>query len=315
MTSVLYTAATLPCASTNSIPKLSSAKSLSNSTCSNPIGCFTVLDAESEFLAKILRKLKPYGLSTVRFFQQKRPLVVCLSHFVSRAYVQGDSGYTSDSEGDGGDGKPTKEDTDDLPPDSESQDNNIKIEIEKTSQNSRRIRSKVGVQASLQTVWDILTDYERLADFIPGLAVSQLLEKRDNFARLFQIGEQDLAFGLKFNAKGTIDCLEKDLEIFPFGQKRDIEFKMVEGDFQLFEGKWSVEQEVKYNAGELRSDSVVGQEFQTTLVYVVHVKPKVWLPVGLVEGRLCKEIRTNLSCIREEAEKAFQNANSVVIED
>lgn len=36
--------------------------------------------------------------------------------------------------------------------------------------------------------------------------------------------------------------MEKDLKILPFGQMRDIEFKMVEGDFQLFEGKWSVEQ-------------------------------------------------------------------------
>lgn len=74
-------------------------------------------------------------------------------------------------------------------------------------------------------------------------------------------------------------------------------------------------QEVRSDAGELRSDCVDGLESQTTLVYVVHVKPKVWLPVRLVEGRLCNEIRTNLSCIREEAEKVFQNANSVVIED
>lgn len=36
--------------------------------------------------------------------------------------------------------------------------------------------------------------------------------------------------------------MEKDLKILPFGQTRDIEFKMVEGDFQLFEGKWYVEQ-------------------------------------------------------------------------
>jgi ribosome-associated toxin RatA of RatAB toxin-antitoxin module len=51
-----------------------------------------------------------------------------------------------------------------------------------------------------------------------------------------------LAFGLKFNAKGIVDCYEKELESLPFGQKRDIEFKMIEGDFQLFEGKWSIEQ-------------------------------------------------------------------------
>lgn len=55
-----------------------------------------------------------------------------------------------------------------------------------------------------------------------------------------------MAFGLKFNAGGIIDCYEKELESLPFGQKRDIEFKMIEGDFQIFEGKWSIEQVTFY---------------------------------------------------------------------
>lgn len=57
-----------------------------------------------------------------------------------------------------------------------------------------------------------------------------------------QIGQQNLAFGLKFEAKGVIECYEGDLEDFPLCQRRDIEFKMVKGDFQLFEGTWSIEQ-------------------------------------------------------------------------
>lgn len=72
---------------------------------------------------------------------------------------------------------------------------------------------------------------------------------------------------------------------------------------------------MKSNAGDLRRDYVDDVEYQTTLVYLVDVKPKVWLPVRLVEGRLCTEIRTNMSCIREEAEKVFQDANSVITED
>ena len=63
----------------------------------------------------------------------------------------------------------------------------VYIEIEKLESNSRRIRSRIDIDAPLQTVWNILTDYERLADFIPGLAVCQLLRKSDNFARIFQV--------------------------------------------------------------------------------------------------------------------------------
>ncbi|KZV16472.1 hypothetical protein F511_10084 [Dorcoceras hygrometricum] len=294
MASLLFTAATLSYAATSTIPRLSIAK--------------------STFLVTTLRKLQPYDVyylpsvvSWNQFFKSSR---FCIRKL--RTYSGGNPKNNPVAENDGDDGGEDGErDTNDTLLISEIQEDNIEIEIENTGKNSRRIRSKVVVQANLQTLWEVLTDYERLADFIPGLAVSQLLEKGDNFARLFQIGEQDLAFGLKFNAKGTIDCFEKDLQTIPFGQKRDIEFKMVEGDFQLFEGKWSVEQVVNCNPEDLKTDSVV-REFQTTLVYVVDVKPKLWLPVRLVEGRLCTEIRTNLSCIRQEAERVFQSANSAL---
>ncbi|KAG4138485.1 hypothetical protein ERO13_D07G136800v2 [Gossypium hirsutum] len=60
------------------------------------------------------------------------------------------------------------------------------IEIKKLGGNSRRIRSKIGIEANLDTVWNILTNYEKLADVIPGLAVSEVVEKKHKFARLYQ---------------------------------------------------------------------------------------------------------------------------------
>lgn len=57
-----------------------------------------------------------------------------------------------------------------------------------------------------------------------------------------QVGQQDLALGLKYNAKGILECYERDIERLPSGRRRDIEFKMVEGDFKTFEGRWSIEQ-------------------------------------------------------------------------
>lgn len=251
--------------------------------------------------------VQSYSLSCPRLI--RNPILKSSSYNLLnlRSYVGRNSGNSPDA-----DTNDNEDDQDayEVSVEPESGDGSIEIEIEKTGKNSRRIRSKVNVEASLQTVWDILTDYERLADFIPGLAVSRLLEKSDSFARLFQIGQQNLAFGLKFNAKGVIDCYEKDLQTLPNGQKRDIEFKMIEGDFQLFEGKWSVEQGVECNTESERSGSIGVQDLQTTLLYVVDVEPKFWLPVRLVEGRLCSEIRSNLSCIRVEAENVFHNSLS-----
>ncbi|MFQ6658818.1 hypothetical protein Gotur_027927 [Gossypium turneri] len=182
------------------------------------------------------------------------------------------------------------------------------IEIKKLGGNSRRIRSKIGIEANLDTVWNILTNYEKLADVIPGLAVSEVVEKKPKFARLYQIGQQSLPLGLKFNAKGVIDCYERDLEILPSGKKREIQFKMVEGDFTMFEGTWLIEQfnKRKYEGEE----ASLGEEFQTTLWYLVDLKPKIWLPVRLVENRLSIEIKTNLLSIREEAERLISALNS-----
>ncbi|XP_076917628.1 uncharacterized protein LOC143577784 [Bidens hawaiensis] len=179
----------------------------------------------------------------------------------------------------------------------------IEVEIEKVSSNRRVIRSKVLIEASLETVWGILTDYERLADVIPSLVVSQVLDKSENFARLLQIGQQNLAFGLKFSAKGVVDCYEQDFEVLPYGQRRNIEFKMIEGDFQLFEGKWSIEQ---YEQSGFES----GQQYNTTLLYMVEVEPKMWLPVQLVEGRISREIQVNLFSIREEARRISDSISS-----
>lgn len=81
-----------------------------------------------------------------------------------------------------------------LPPDddlSQSQSSictdGVQIEMERFEDRGRRIRSRVAIEAPLEIVWNILTDYERLADFIPGLAVSQLLQKTPNSARLYQV--------------------------------------------------------------------------------------------------------------------------------
>lgn len=191
----------------------------------------------------------------------------------------------------------------------------VKIEIEKLPNNSRRIVSSVAIAAPLDAVWNVLTDYERLSDFIPNLAVSRLLLQSPNYARLFQIGEQDLALGLKFNAKGIIDCYEKPLEILSSTSgsgsalKRDIDFQMVQGDFEIFQGTWSLLQQLHMleTESETLEDGDTDTDKTTTtttlLRYVVDVKPKLWLPVRLVEGRLCNDIKINLASIRQYAQK------------
>lgn len=81
------------------------------------------------------------------------------------------------------------------------------IEIKKLGRNSRRIRSKIEIDASLDTVWNILTDYEKLADFVPNLAVSQIVQKNDNFVRLYQVFFFIFFFSILCVIAGSSTCL------------------------------------------------------------------------------------------------------------
>lgn len=180
----------------------------------------------------------------------------------------------------------------------------VQVIVEKTGSNQRKITAKILIRASLEDVWALLTDYERLADFIPGLAVSEMLEKRGNGARLYQVGEQDIALGVKFKAKAVVDCEEKPSEVHPNLVRRDIDFNTIEGDFQIFKGTWRIEQ---VGGPSTFTTRTVGgrKEHRTFLYYILDVQPKIWLPVALVEGRLTSEVKTNLVCIRDKAQKGL----------
>ncbi|EFJ09803.1 hypothetical protein SELMODRAFT_48570, partial [Selaginella moellendorffii] len=179
-------------------------------------------------------------------------------------------------------------------------DDGVTLSIEKVAKNKRRISASISMGCiPLETVWGVLTDYEGLADFIPGLASSKVLERRENGAQLLQIGEQELALGVKFRAKGVIEVTELPLELLDNGCRRDIGFDMVEGDFNLFRGIWRIEQ-VHVRASCLFVFPK-NATTQTSLTYILEVQPKIWIPVALLEGRLQKEVSNNLICVRDRA--------------
>ena len=53
--------------------------------------------------------------------------------------------------------------------DDERGERKVRCEVDVISWRERRIRGEIWVDSDSQSVWDVLTDYERLADFIPNL--------------------------------------------------------------------------------------------------------------------------------------------------
>ncbi|WYL93781.1 MAG: SRPBCC family protein [Gloeotrichia echinulata IR180] len=163
----------------------------------------------------------------------------------------------------------------------------VAVQVDKIADRQRQITAKIQIPHPVETVWQVLTDYEALAEFIPSLAKSRLLEHPQGGIRLEQIGSQRL-LNFNFCARVVFD-LE---EYFP----KEINFRMVEGDFKGFTGSWCLE---PYSLGELMG---------TNLCYTIQVWPKLTMPVAIIEPRLTKDIRSNLLAIYHRVQMIISNS-------
>ena len=163
----------------------------------------------------------------------------------------------------------------------EAQLDEVKIETEEVAKRQRCITSQIAIAHPRESVWQVLTNYEALPEFIPSLDKSQRLEHPEgNKVRLEQVGKQRL-MKMNFSARVVLDLAEAHPE--------RIDFEMVEGDFKAFSGYWLLE-----SAAE-----------STQLIYSIFVWPPRTMPVTLIERRLSKDLSLNLVAIRRRVETLF----------
>lgn len=160
----------------------------------------------------------------------------------------------------------------------------VEVTTDRGEGRHRQITAKIQIPYPVEQVWQILTDYEHLADFIPNLAKSQKIEHPQGGIRLEQIGSQSF-LKLKFCARVVLDMVEN----FP----NQLAFQMVEGDFKEFFGTW-----------QLTPHTISGQP-GTHLRYTVQILPPRAMPIGMIERRLSHNLVVNLMAIRQRAETLF----------
>ena len=66
----------------------------------------------------------------------------------------------------------------------------IEQTIERLPQGVRRLAVQLRTDQTVDHLWQVLTDYEGLSDFIPNLSSSKLIERSGNQVTLVQIGSQ-----------------------------------------------------------------------------------------------------------------------------
>jgi ribosome-associated toxin RatA of RatAB toxin-antitoxin module len=153
----------------------------------------------------------------------------------------------------------------------------VEVCTERLEGRRRKISARVQIPASVEQVWQVLTDYNRLADFIPNLASSQRIAHPQNGIRVEQIGSQAF-LRLKFCARVVLDMVEQ----FP----NRIGFQMVEGDFKEFSGSWEIQASTSTPA-------------ITELCYTIVVVPALVMPVSVIEKKLKQGLSVNLVAVRD----------------
>jgi len=158
----------------------------------------------------------------------------------------------------------------------------IEQTMEKFSGGTRRLAAQLTTSASLDSLWNVLTDYDRLNLYIPNLLSSKKIYQKNNNVQLLQVGAQDF-LGMKFSAEVTIDLFEdKELGI--------LKFNLIKGDFRKFEGSWRI-QNIKNTS-------------KNSLIYDLTVQGYQWMPIGMIEKRLKKDLSENLIAVDRQAKSS-----------
>ncbi|XP_039123061.1 uncharacterized protein LOC120259516 [Dioscorea cayenensis subsp. rotundata] len=141
----------------------------------------------------------------------------------------------------------------------------------------RCVAASITVKAPISEVWNVLTAYEALPEFVPNLAISKILSREKNKVRILQEGCKGLLY-MVLHARVVLELHE----IF----EREISFEQVEGDFDLLKGKWHLEQ--------------LGNQ-HTLMKYTVESKmhKDTFLSEAIVEEVVYEDLPSNLCAIRD----------------
>jgi ribosome-associated toxin RatA of RatAB toxin-antitoxin module len=138
------------------------------------------------------------------------------------------------------------------------------------------LRSSIYIPARPESVWTVLTDYDHLREFIPGLLESRLLEDHGTVKLIEQVGHGSWLFVGK-KARVVLEVEET--------RWAKLDFHVVDGDFNVFDGAW----ELYPRAG--------GRA--TLLAYRITARPKFFAPGFVVKRVLRRDVPLRLAAIRD----------------
>lgn len=123
------------------------------------------------------------------------------------------------------------------------------------------------VPADVESVWWVLTDYNNLADYMPHLDKSEVVQ-RHSAGRVTLRQEGSVWFPLrKLRSRATMEVRESPPQM--------LSFRATEGDYAVYEGNWRLQATPE----------------GTDLIYEAVIEPRFWVPqcvLGALEKKILK---------------------------
>ncbi len=139
-----------------------------------------------------------------------------------------------------------------------------------------QVSAQLTMPVSRCAVYEVLTDYEHLPDFIPGMLKTRVKHIANNQVNVWQLAEVQVLF---FHIK-----MESTLDMEEMPNQR-ISFKQTAGDLKFYSGEWQL------------SKTLQG----TQLHYDARLSFKQFMPVFLARAVLESELEKRFIAIAQQA--------------
>jgi carbon monoxide dehydrogenase subunit G len=131
------------------------------------------------------------------------------------------------------------------------------------------------VAADADTAWDVLSDYDHLAEFVPGMTSSRLVSAPGEALLLEQKGEARFLFFSQ-----NIEVVLRVSEV----AHREIEFDAVGGNMQRMRGAWRLN----------------GPDGSVTVSYDAEIEPAFWMPPLIGAALLRRDLSGKMASVARE---------------
>lgn len=165
----------------------------------------------------------------------------------------------------------------------------IQISIKKGKRYKRYLSVQMLIPYSIEQVWQVITSYDTLTEFIPNLVKSRRLQDSGSKFQLELVGACQI-LNFPFSVRTVLEVTEH----FP----DRIDTQMIEGDLNFYCGQW-------------RLEKVDRQQDRTLLSYSAEIVPKFSMPIALLERQIHRLLPVNFLAIRHRLDTLYP-ANSQV---